>query len=191
MLFNSIDFAIFFAVALVLYWQVPVRFRNHVLLIGSIYFYGKWNWRFLGLLAISTIVDYTVGQLLSRTDVDAIRKRLLVVSMATNLGILGLFKYANFFITSFAQTLGSLGMEASYVTLNIVLPVGISFYTFQTMSYTIDVYRRRIPVERDLLDFATFVSFFPQLVAGPIVRAHQLPKRSGRPKTRSTRLAAR
>ncbi|MEZ5227697.1 MAG: MBOAT family protein [Acidimicrobiales bacterium] len=171
MLFNSIDFAIFFAIALLLYWRLPARFRNHVLLIGSIYFYGRWNWRFLGLLAISTVVDYSVGQLLARTEEPSARKRLLIVSMVTNLGILGVFKYANFFVDSFADMVGGLGLDPNKPFLDVVLPVGISFYTFQTMSYTIDVYRRRLEAVDDLLVFATFVAYFPQLVAGPIERA--------------------
>ncbi len=174
MLFNSIDFALFFAIVLVLYWRLPPRFRNHILLIGSIYFYGKWNWRFLGLLGISTVVDYSVGRFLSLTDDERARKRLLLLSMATNLGILGIFKYANFFVDSFAELVGGLGLDPNEPFLQVVLPVGISFYTFQTMSYTIDVYRRRLDAVDDLLVFATFVAYFPQLVAGPIERAKVL-----------------
>ncbi len=174
MLFNSIDFALFFAIVLGLYWQLPPRFRNPILLLGSIWFYGSWDWRFLGLLAISTIVDYSVGRLLARTDDEPTRKRLLILSMATNLGILGLFKYANFFVDSFAEMVGGLGLEPNEPFLEIVLPVGISFYTFQTMSYTIDVYRRRLDAVDDLIVFATFVAYFPQLVAGPIERAKVL-----------------
>ncbi len=174
MLFNSIDFALFFAIVLGLYWQLPPRFRNPILLAASIWFYGSWDWRFLGLLAISTIVDYSVGRLLTRTDHEGTRKRLLILSMATNLGILGLFKYSNFFVDSFAEMVGGLGLEPNEPFLRIVLPVGISFYTFQTMSYTIDVYRRRLDAVDDLVVFAIFVAFFPQLVAGPIERAKVL-----------------
>ncbi len=171
MLFNSIDFAVFFAVVLVAYWRLPHRYRNYLLLVGSIYFYGKWNWRFLGLLGISTVVDYSVGRWLSLTDDQRTRKRLLLLSMATNLGILATFKYANFFVDSFADMVGGLGLDPNRPFLDVVLPVGISFYTFQTMSYTIDVYRRRLDAVNDIVVFATFVAYFPQLVAGPIERA--------------------
>ena len=140
-------------------------------LTGSYFFYGWWDWRFLGLIVISTLVDYTVGLFLERTREQKSRTQLLVLSMVVNLGFLAFFKYFNFFIESFAEMLVSTGLNPSISTLNIVLPVGISFYTFQSMSYTIDVYYRKIQVEPNFIRFATFISFFPQLVAGPIVRA--------------------
>ncbi len=171
MVFNSVAFALFFIVVLALYWTVPPRWRNPLLLAGSYFFYGSWDWRFLGLLLISTVVDFSIGVLLDRTTAVGRRKALLSFSMAANLGILGLFKYANFFIDSSIGLLGDLGLEANRPLLEVVLPVGISFYTFQTMSYTIDVYRGRLEPTRNLVVFATFVAYFPQLVAGPIERA--------------------
>ena len=175
--FNSVTFGIFFAVVLPLYWLVPRRARNVVLAVASYVFYGWWDWRFLSLLVISTVVDYTVGLRLGRNDDDRIRRRLLLTSAGVNLGLLGAFKYFNFFTDSFQSMLAGLGLEADRVTLDVVLPVGISFYTFQTLSYTFDVYRRRIPPTTDLIGFATYVAYFPQLVAGPIERAqHLLPE---------------
>lgn len=183
MLFNSIDFGIFLPVVAVLYWTVfnryGVRLRNAFLLACSWFFYGMWDWRFLGLLIFSSTMDYTLGWLIGRTDVNDRRKRkaLLVVSLVVNLGILGFFKYANFFIDSIDGLFTIFGMELSLKTLNIILPVGISFYTFQSLSYIIDVYRGKISPSRDIIAFLTFISFFPQLVAGPIERAsHLLPQ---------------
>ena len=146
MLFNSIDFGIFLPVVAVLYWTVfnrhGVRLRNAFLLACSWFFYGMWDWRFLGLLIFSSTMDYTLGWLIGRTDVNDRRKRkaLLVVSLVVNLGILGFFKYANFFIDSIDGLFTVFGAELSLKTLNIILPVGISFYTFQSLSYIIDVY---------------------------------------------------
>jgi D-alanyl-lipoteichoic acid acyltransferase DltB (MBOAT superfamily) len=174
MLFNSVEFAVFFVVVLALYWQLRGRARNALLLVGSYVFYGLWDWRFLGLLALSTVVDFTIGNLLGRTVEPRRRSSLLVVSMVVNLGILGIFKYANFFVDSAVSLLADVGLEPNEPFLQVVLPVGISFYTFQTMSYTIDVYRRRLEPVPDLLVFATFVAYFPQLVAGPIERARIL-----------------
>ncbi len=183
MLFNSVTFLIFFAVfyAAYLLTQKQLKLQNVLLLVGSYIFYGWWDWRFLGLIAISTVVDFMVGRLMAAREDESTRKRLLLVSVATNLGILGLFKYFNFFAESAVDLLNLVGFAADPVTLNIILPVGISFYTFQTMSYTIDVYRRKIPATDSLLDFAVFVAFFPQLVAGPIERAaHLIPQVSHR-----------
>ncbi len=145
----------------------------------SYLFYGFWDWRFLSLLWISTIVDFVVGKRMGTSDDPVVRKRLLMTSMGVNLGILGFFKYFGFFAESAGELLAGLGLEADFATLRIVLPVGISFYTFQTMSYTIDIYRREIEPSNNLLGFAVFVAFFPQLVAGPIERAkHLLPSSS-------------
>ncbi len=173
MAFNSVQYAILLSVVFILYRVLSRRGQNLLLLVASYIFYGFWDWRFLSLLLISTVVDYVVGLRMAGAE-GARRRSLLFVSMATNLGILGFFKYFNFFADSAARVLETVGLEASFATLNIVLPVGISFYTFQTMSYTIDVYRRELEPTRDLLAFAVFVAFFPQLVAGPIERARRL-----------------
>lgn len=178
MLFNSQSFFIFFAIVYLLYLALHKNrtLQNGLLLIASYYFYGSWDWRFLSLIAISTIVDFFIGRALGRTPLDALarRKQLLAISVVVNLSILGFFKYFNFFAESLADLLSLLGMQANPTTLQIILPVGISFYTFQTMSYTIDIYRNRLRPARTFLDFAVFVSFFPQLVAGPIERASNL-----------------
>ena len=141
---------------------------------ASYFFYGWWDWRFLSLLLLSTGMDYSIGLWLSREAEQHRRRVGIWVSVAVNLGLLGFFKYANFFAESAAAAAAQLGVTLSWTTLNVVLPIGISFYVFQTLSYTIDVYRREIPAEPGLLRFATFVALFPQLVAGPIVRASTL-----------------
>ncbi len=177
MLFNSLAFLVFLAAFFPLYAALRGRTRLWLILAGSYLFYGWWDWRFLSLIAISTGVDYVVGLKIDASQDDARRKRLMWISMAVNLGFLAVFKYFGFFTESLVAALQAAGWGGRLEPLHIVLPVGISFYTFQTMSYTIDVYRRRLPVERDLLRFACFVAFFPQLVAGPIVRAaHLLPQ---------------
>ena len=174
MLFNSLEFFVFLPIVLGIYFLLSMRMQNAWLLVASYVFYGSWDWRFLGLILLSTAVDYIVGMRLDRADDPVSRKRLLAISMATNLGILGVFKYYGFFVGSFAALLEAFGFQAHITTLQFVLPVGISFYTFQTMSYTIDIYRRRIKHTDDLLTFALYVAYFPQLVAGPIERAHHL-----------------
>jgi alginate O-acetyltransferase complex protein AlgI len=171
MVFNSVAFFTFIIVFLLVYFNLKGRYRIWWCLLGSYFFYGWWDWRFLSLIGISTLIDYFLGLKLGNTDHSMQRKRLLGLSMVMNLGFLGVFKYFNFFADSFSEVLLTMGFEPSWNTLHIILPVGISFYTFQSMSYTIDVYQRKIPVEKDLLRFATFIAFFPQLVAGPIVRA--------------------
>lgn len=173
MLFNSIPFIVFFAVFVPIYFFTKGKIRIIVCLVSSYVFYGWWDWRFLSLILFSTSVDYIVGLQLDSTEDPKTRKRLLIISLATNLGLLGVFKYFNFFLESFYAVAASLGFHPLPVYLNIVLPIGISFYTFQTMSYTIDLYRKQIPAEKSLIKFATFVAFFPQLVAGPIVRASE------------------
>jgi D-alanyl-lipoteichoic acid acyltransferase DltB (MBOAT superfamily) len=176
MAFNSIQYAVLLAVVFVLNRLLPRRGQNVMLLVASYLFYAAWDWRFLSLLIVSTLVDFLVGGAMPGAS-EKNRKRLLTTSMVVNLGILGFFKYFDFFAESFANLLNDLGFNASTPTLKIILPVGISFYTFQTMSYTIDIYRRQMEPTRDLLSFAVFVSFFPQLVAGPIERArHLLPQ---------------
>lgn len=171
MIFNSLAFLLFISVFVPLYFALKGRARLLLCLLGSYFFYGWWDWRFMTLILFSTILDYSIGLKITDTEDPKLRKRLLVSSVIINLGILGFFKYFNFFIDSFREMLLTVGVEASMSELNIILPVGISFYTFQSMSYTIDLYRKKIPVERDFLRFATYISFFPQLVAGPIVRA--------------------
>lgn len=180
MLFNSLDFAIFLPLVFALYWLIPreqKKAQNLLLIAASYFFYGWWDWRFLSLIAVSTLVDYYVGSALSRKQNKSSRKALLWLSIGVNLGILGFFKYYNFFLDTFTTAFSFLGNDLAGASLKIVLPVGISFYTFQTLSYTIDVYRQKLEPARDLIGFAAFVCFFPQLVAGPIERAtHLLPQ---------------
>lgn len=177
MTFNSLQYAAFLPIVLLIYWQLPRRPQNVVLLVASYVFYGAFDWRFLGLLCLSTVTDYTVGRLLEVTEDPRRRKQIFAVSLCVNLGILGFFKYFNFFTSDGARFLGHLGLHLAPPVLRILLPVGISFYTFHGMSYTFDVFRRDIEPTHSLLDFAVFVAFFPQLVAGPIGRAHlQLPQ---------------
>jgi len=171
MLFNSLEFVVFLGMVVVAYHLLGHRLQNRLLLAASYWFYGSWDWRFLGLIALSTVIDYTVARRLERSGSAGTRRLLVTLSVASNLGILGAFKYFDFFAQSFATLLAAFGLEAGWTTLNVVLPVGISFYTFQTMGYTIDVYRRDVRAMDDFLDFALYVAFFPQLVAGPIERA--------------------
>jgi alginate O-acetyltransferase complex protein AlgI len=173
--FNSPEFAVFFPVVLILYGYVfhRERMRDVILLVASYFFYMSWNWMYAGLILLSTVVDYCVGRMLAVEKRSRVRKAVLIFSLTANLGLLGLFKYFNFFVDTAVGVGSLLGLNLSFVHHEFLLPVGISFYTFQTMSYTIDVYRRRIEYEPDFLKFAVFVSFFPQLVAGPIVRATQ------------------
>lgn len=173
MIFNSVQFGLFFIVVLALYWSLRHRQRNLLLLVASYFFYGMWDWRFLSLIAISTVVDYVIGRRMPTTT-GSPKTALLVTSMVVNLGILGTFKYAGFFVDGFEELVSFVGFGVSGPVLDLVLPVGISFYTFQTMSYTIDVYRGRLEPVDDFLTFATFVAYFPQLVAGPIERARDL-----------------
>lgn len=177
MLFNSIEFAIFLPLVFLIYWFVAhrnVRIRNLFLLVASYVFYGWWDWRFLSLIAISSAVDFFVGLRLGVEENEARRRSLLLLSIFVNIGFLGVFKYFNFFVDSLSEILSPLGPSVDQVRLNLVLPVGISFYTFQTLSYSIDVYRRRMKPTRDVVSFFAFVAFFPQLVAGPIERAKSL-----------------
>ncbi|OGI07282.1 MAG: acyltransferase [Candidatus Margulisbacteria bacterium GWF2_35_9] len=177
MLFNSIDFAIFLPIVFVLYWfvfQRNLKLQNFFLLIVSYVFYGWWDWRFLSLIIFSSFVDYSVGIGLSKTDDRQKRKLLLLTSIFINLGFLGFFKYYNFFLENFVNAFSFFGHPISQQGLSIILPVGISFYTFQTLSYSIDVYKRKLEPTKDIIAFFSFVSFFPQLVAGPIERASNL-----------------
>lgn len=176
MLFNSLDFFLFLAVVFAIYWKLNGRLRlQNLFLLGvSYFFYACWDWRFLILIAISSLTDFWVGIRLATTTSDKGRKWLLALSLLVNLGMLAFFKYFNFFLESATILLNTIGFETAPSSLSIILPVGISFYTFQTLSYTIDVYRNRISPTRNWVDFFAFVSFFPQLVAGPIERASNL-----------------
>jgi D-alanyl-lipoteichoic acid acyltransferase DltB (MBOAT superfamily) len=176
MLFNSIDFAIFLPVIFILYWLVSknLRLQNLLIVLSSYLFYGWWDWRFLSLILFSTIIDYLIGISLSKQDHKTKRKILLWTSITVNLGFLGFFKYYNFFLDNFITAFSFFGTEINANSLDIILPVGISFYTFQTLSYTIDVYKQRLKPTKDFIAFSAFVSFFPQLVAGPIERAKNL-----------------
>ena len=177
MLFNSIDFAIFLPIVFLLYWFVihkNLKLQNLFLVVASYVFYAWWDWRFLSLIIFSTLIDYTVGRLLAHENHVHKRKILLLISIVVNLGFLGFFKYYNFFLDNFTQAFTWMGTPISARALSIVLPVGISFYTFQTLSYSIDVYRKKLEPTKDVVAFAAFVSFFPQLVAGPIERATNL-----------------
>jgi len=177
MLFNSIDFAIFLPIVFVLYWFVinkNLKFQNLLIVIASYFFYGWWDWRFLSLILFSTLIDYTVGVRLMHTENPIKRKFLLWTSICVNIGFLGFFKYYNFFLDNFIAAFSFFGTEIKANSLNVILPVGISFYTFQTLSYSIDVYKKKLEPTKDFIAFAAFVSFFPQLVAGPIERATNL-----------------
>ncbi len=179
MLFNSLDFAIFFPIVFCLYWLFSKKLilRNALILIASYIFYGWWDPRFLILIVISSFIDFYIGKALQNTENQKKRKLLLYGSLAVNLGFLIYFKYANFFIETFVDAFTFFGRAIQVNSLNIILPVGISFYTFQTLSYTIDIYRKQLTPTKDWLSFFAFVSFFPQLVAGPIERAsHLLPQ---------------
>ncbi|MEP0263921.1 MBOAT family O-acyltransferase [Dokdonia sp.] len=177
MFFNSIEYLIFLPVCFILYWfvvQRHLKLQNAFVLVISYIFYGWWDWRFLSLIAFSTVVDYTVGIYMEKTSSSSKRRWLLAISLIVNLGLLGFFKYYNFFVDSWVTAFSELGIEMHSSTLKIILPVGISFYTFQTLSYTIDIYREQLKPSRNFINFAAYVAFFPQLVAGPIERAKNL-----------------
>lgn len=177
MLFNSLDFAVFLPLVFLIYWfglRRNLRAQNVWLVAASYVFYGWWDYRFLSLILFSTLVDYFIGWYLGKDFPDRRRKLLLWVSLGVNLGLLGFFKYYNFFLDNFLSAFRFFGNEFEASSLSIILPVGISFYTFQTLSYSIDVYCRKINPTKDFLAFSAYVSFFPQLVAGPIERASQL-----------------
>lgn len=177
MLFNSIEFFLFLPIVFGLYWLIGgknIKTQNLLIAIASYVFYGWWDWRFLSLILFSTLVDYSIGVALGKKEKPSTRKILLWISICVNLGFLGFFKYYNFFVDSLVNSFTFFGSELSINTLNIILPVGISFYTFQTLSYTIDVYNKKLEPTKDFVGFMAFVSFFPQLVAGPIERATNL-----------------
>ena len=178
MLFNSFEYLLFLPTTFILYWFIfnkSLLRQNTLLLISSYVFYGWWDWRFLSLIALSTIVDYYVGMHLYNVKNQYKKKLYLLVSILFNLSLLGFFKYYNFFIDSWIDLISGFGFQSKNTwTLNVILPVGISFYTFQTMSYSLDIYYNKLKPTKDFISFASFVSFFPQLVAGPIERASNL-----------------
>jgi len=177
MLFNSIEYIFFLPLVFFIYWFVVnhnIISQNLFVLIVSYIFYGWWDWRFLSLIIFSSLVDYFVGINIGKSDNKKRKKALLLISIVVNLGFLGFFKYYNFFVDSFMQAFSSLGFYVDINTINIILPVGISFYTFQTLSYSIDIYRGNLKPTKDVISFLAYVSFFPQLVAGPIERASNL-----------------
>ena len=182
MLFNSYIFLIFISIALPVFYLIPRKSRNLYLLSLSYLFYGYWDWRFCGLLAFSTLTDFYIGGKIFKSSNPVTRKKWLTLSVFLNISVLFLFKYFNFFVDSFEAMIQPLGGHLDYLHLNIILPVGISFYTFQTLSYTIDIYRGHVSPTRKIVDFSLFVAFFPQLVAGPIEKAkHLLPQISKSP----------
>lgn len=175
MLFNSLTFFIFLVAVFLVYWLLNRKSQNLWLLVSSYFFYAWWDWRFLFLILFSSLVDFFSGKLIDKSNDPKKRKMFLVISLISNLGLLGFFKYFNFFIDSFQSLLMSFGFpESSLFTLTIILPVGISFYTFQSMTYTIDIYRKKMKHTENIISFLSYVSFFPQLVAGPIERAKNL-----------------
>src|SRR3954452_897209 len=174
MLFNTFDFAYFFAILLPLYWVLAHRPQNYLLLAASYYFYACWDPRFLSLLVLSTAMDYACRLAVDRIEEPRKRKLFVALSRALNLGMLGYFKYYNFYAENLQAALARGCWHVGLAQLNVVLPIGISFYTFQSMSYVIDVYRKDIRPTRNFIEFAAFVSFFPHLVAGPIMRPTSL-----------------
>jgi D-alanyl-lipoteichoic acid acyltransferase DltB (MBOAT superfamily) len=177
MIFNSVEFGIFFPLVFTLYYiffNKKTKLRNIYLVAVSYLFYGWWDWRFLSLIVISSIADYVIGQKIFGEGNKRKRKHLLIFSLCLNLGLLGFFKYFNFFVDSFIDAFSLFRQAPNISTLSIILPVGISFYTFQTLSYTLDIYYERLKPTNDIFSFFAFVSFFPQLVAGPIERAKDL-----------------
>lgn len=180
MLFNSIDFLIFLPIVFILYWFVvnkTLKFQNALLFLASYFFYACWDWRFMFLLMFSTLLDYYTGLKMQDAQNLKMKRFWFWLSILVNLGFLGAFKYYNFFIESFAEAVSHIGWHISPFLIRIILPVGISFYTFHGLSYVIDIYNNKIKAERNFIDYAVFVSFFPLLVAGPIERAtHLLPQ---------------
>lgn len=186
MLFNSLSFALFLPVVFILYWFVTnrsLKFQNSLLLLASYFFYGSWDYRFLFLLIFSTLLDYFTGLKMAEAKTVARKRFWFWLSIGVNLGFLGVFKYYNFFADSLAEGLARVGVQINPGTLNIILPVGISFYTFHGLSYVIDIYKNRIEPEKNFIDYSVFVSYFPLLVAGPIERATHLLPQIKKPRT--------
>ena len=190
MVFNSVHFVVFFAVVYALYRLLPHRGQNWLLLLASYYFYASWDWRFLGLLLASTVVDFFCGRYMAGRADPRQRKTALILSLAFNLSMLGFFKYFNFFADNLHALFSLVGFRVDFFTLHVLLPIGISFYTFITMSYVIDVYRREIEPARDFVEFGVFVAYFPHLVAGPILRASLLLPQIAKPRVMTSGQAA-
>ena len=177
MLFDTPVYIVFLTVVVCLYWRLAWRAQNVFLLVASYFFYGWWDWRFLGLILLSTVVDFYCAHIIDRSQDALKRKAALTLSLVLNLGFLGVFKYFNFFIDSFASLMKTIGVDVPHSTLRILLPPGISFYTFQEVAYIVDVYFRRLKPASSLVDYALFISLFPHLIAGPIQRpSHLLPQ---------------
>lgn len=175
MTFTTLTFFLFLAIVFAAYWSLPTRaWQNRLIVVAGFVFYGWWDWRFCLLMGASTLVDFSAAIIIGASEKRGIRKAALIGSMVFSLGMLAFFKYFNFFAASFVESMGALGWHVSPVTVNVILPVGISFYTFQSIGYVIDVYRRQIAPCRSVRDYLAFVAFFPQLVAGPIERAGHL-----------------
>jgi alginate O-acetyltransferase complex protein AlgI len=174
MIFNSLAFAIFLPVVLALYYVLPFKGQNRMLLVASLFFYAWWDWRFLGLLALTILIDFYASHAVYRATSHRSKKRWMLLSITSNVLVLVIFKYSNFFVQSFAVVLTKLGFAVHAPVLQLVLPIGVSFYTFMSMAYVIDVYRGQLKPTSHLFDFALFVCYFPHLVAGPIMRAPQL-----------------
>jgi len=174
MFFNSLEYFVFLAIVLALYYSFSHRWQNYMLLAVSYFFYGYWDYRFLSLMLISTVVDFFAGRIVDHATTESKRRTFLAISMIVNLTFLGFFKYFNFFIDSAERVLSAAGMGFSAPVLYVILPAGISFYTFESMSYVIDVYRRKVKSTDNFFDFALFIAFFPKLVAGPIMRIDDL-----------------
>ncbi|MCG3133959.1 MAG: Peptidoglycan O-acetyltransferase [Planctomycetes bacterium] len=189
MVFNAWPFFVFLPVVFVLFWTIPQRLRTPLLAAASLWFYSSWDWRFLPLLLFSCVVDWAAGIGIEDAKTTRMRRVWIGVSLVTQLGMLAVFKYLDFGIESAARMLNALGFEVHWETLGIILPVGISFYTFQSLSYTLDVYRGSLRATRSLLRFTAFVAFFPQLVAGPIERASHLLDQFATPRTFDMALA--
>ena len=184
MLFNTLKFFVFFTAVYALYRVLPHRWQNRLLLLSSYYFYGSWDWRFLSLLWITTLFDFVCARRIAAAESRRAKRFWLIVSLSINLGVLGFFKYFNFFAHNFQAVASSVGWHVDPLTLRVILPIGISFYTFQSISYVMDVYRGDMAPVRRLEDYAAFVAFFPQLVAGPISRAPQLAPQIINPRPR-------
>jgi D-alanyl-lipoteichoic acid acyltransferase DltB (MBOAT superfamily) len=180
MFFNSFHFAVFLPIVFILYWFVGHKSKinqNYILILASYYFYSCWDWRFLFLLVFSTLLDYSCALKIEQSNTPSMRKLWLWLCVTVNVGFLGVFKYYNFFAQSFAALMSTFGLHSSPLLLNVILPVGISFYTFHGLSYIIDIYHGRIKSEKNFVDYSLFVCYFPLLVAGPIERAtHLLPQ---------------
>lgn len=185
MIFTSVEFLIFLVITFILYWKVfnkNLLIQNALVLVCSYFFYAWWDWRFLALLFSSSLCDYIIGLNIHKAKTQRVRKLFVTASILTNISLLGFFKYFNFFIDSANQLLESIGLHGNISSLYIILPVGISFYTFQSLSYTIDIYRRKLTPEKNIINFFAFVSFFPQLLAGPIERATSMIPQFAKPR---------